>query len=244
MTDRFVAFGTSHLVVLALSVVGAVLVTWWGRRVRRGGDARAEERARRAFAVAIVAVALPMQILQFLPGDWDFATSLPLQLCDLAMMVSVYALWTRSPWAAVLSYYWGLTLTTQAMLTPALTQGFPHPRFLGFWAMHAFVVWAALFLTVGLGIRPDWRLYRFTLATTAAWAVVMMTFNAVTGTNYGYLNRKPGTASALDLLGPWPGYVLAEVAIVAVVWALLTLPWVLGARRPAPDPRQHALGGW
>jgi uncharacterized membrane protein YwaF len=29
----------------------------------------------------------------------------------------------------------------------------------------------------------------------------------------------------LDLLGPWPAYVLVEMAIVAGGWALITVPW-------------------
>jgi len=49
-----------------------------------------------------------------------------------------------------------------------------------------------------------------------------MTFNGVTGTNYGYLNRKPPGTSALDLLPDWPVYVLIEVVLVLSVWALIT----------------------
>ena len=26
-------------------------------------------------------------------------------------------------------------------------------------------------------------------------------------------------------LGPWPWYVAVEIALVAIVWALMTLPW-------------------
>lgn len=222
MDARFEVFGTSHLLMLALFVVVLPVVVVVGRRVR-GTDV--EERTRRVFAVAIVAVAGPLQVLQLLPGDWDFDTSLPLQLCDLAWLVAVWALWTRRPWACALAYYWGLTLTTQAMLTPALLQVFPHPRFIGFWAMHLLVVWAAVFLTAGLGVRLTWRLYGLTVAVTAVWVVVVMTFNAGFDTNYGYLNGKPGTGSALDLLGPWPWYVVTEIAVVAVAWALITLPW-------------------
>jgi uncharacterized membrane protein YwaF len=55
--------------------------------------------------------------------------------------------------------------------------------------------------------------------------VVAMTLNEILATNYGYFNGKP-EGTVLDYLGPWPWYVLAEVAIVAAVWALLTLPWV------------------
>lgn len=222
MDSRFDAFGTSHVLMLALFVLLVPVVVLVGRRVR-GTDV--EERSRRVLAVAIVATAVPLQVLQLLPGDWDFDTSLPLQLCDLAWMVAAYALWTRRPWAAALTYYWGLTLTSQAMLTPALVQDFPHPRFIGFWVMHLLVVWAAIYLTAGLGIRPAWRHYATTVGVTAVWAITMMAFNTAFDSNYGYLNAKPGTGSALDLLGPWPWYVVTEVAIVAVAWALITLPW-------------------
>jgi uncharacterized membrane protein YwaF len=33
------------------------------------------------------------------------------------------------------------------------------------------------------------------------------------------------------VLGPWPIYLLAEVAIVLIVWALMTLPWERIRRR-------------
>ena len=52
-----------------------------------------------------------------------------------------------------------------------------------------------------------------------------MGFNAVADTNYGYLNSKPSGGSLLDLFGPWPGYVVVEIVVVAAVWALMTWPW-------------------
>ena len=242
MDHRFEAFGASHWVMLALFVIGVPLLIWWGRRV--AGSA-AEQRHRRMFSLAIIGTALPLQVLQFLPGDWDLDTSLPLQLCDLAWMAAAYALWTRRPWACALTYYWGLTLTSQAMITPGLTQDFPHPRYIGFWAMHLLVVWAAVHLTAGLRVRPSWRVYASTVAVTVTWAVTVFAFNAGFGTNYGFLNAKPGTASVLDLLGPWPWYVVTEIALVTTVWALITLPWTVAerrARRSAPDAFLQTAG--
>ena len=57
------------------------------------------------------------------------------------------------------------------------------------------------------------------------------TFNSAFDTNYGYLNAKPSAATAIDLLGPWPWYLLSELAVVAVLWALITLPWASPADR-------------
>lgn len=235
--DDFTAYGTSHQVVLVMLGVGAVALVWFGRSHRE--DNRAE-RFGRGLAVAILAFTVPMQILQVTPGYWRLSGSLPIQVCDLAWMAAAYALWTHRHWAIALTYFWGLTLTTQAVITPELSAEFPQPGFFMYWGMHLLVVWAAIYLTFGLGLFPDWRSYRIAITATAVWAVTIFAFNTVVGTNYGYLNAKPRTPSVLDLMGPWPWYILVEVAIVSVAWALITWPWVAVARRrrpahPAPD---------
>ncbi len=227
--ERFETYGATHLAVLAIFVVGVVVVTVAGRRLR---DRSAEQLVRRVFAVVLLCVTIPLQVLQLTPGEWNLQTSLPFQLCDLAWMFAAHALWTRNRLTSTITYLWGITLTTQGMLTPDLASDFPEPRFLMFWGMHVLIVWASFFLVPGLRILPTWRTYRQTVAVTLAWAVVAFGFNVVAGTNYGYLNRLPGNASLLDYLGPWPVYVVLEIAIVAAVWALLTWPWARG-RRPA-----------
>lgn len=228
----FTAFGPSHLGALALLVVGGAVLIGLGRWARRRD---ADDRIARGLAVAIVVVTIPLQVLYHTPAYWDFQKSLPLQLCDVASAVAAYALWTRRPWAVALTYFWGLTLTIQAVLTPDLARDFPHPVFLLFWAMHLLILWAAIYLSFGLGLGPDWRGYRSSLALTAAWAAAVYAFNLAAGTNYGYLNAKPDSASALDLLPGWPWYVVVETLVIAVVWALLTWPWARRAAAAAGD---------
>lgn len=244
--DRFQAFSTEHLVLMLVAVGGCAVAVLAGRRLARG-EAGTEQRVRRTAAVAILAFTLPLQTLQLLPGDFDLGTSLPLQVCDLSWMLAAFALWTRHPGATALLYFWGTTLVTQAIVTPSLQQAFPDPRWWMFWGMHFASVWA-MCLLLGLGHRPTWPGYRFAAAVTSGWVLTMMAFNAATGTNYGYLNRKPSVSSPLDLLGPWPTYVVVEVLVIAAVWALITLPWVLRRRTgrgpadasPARGQRQAA----
>jgi hypothetical integral membrane protein (TIGR02206 family) len=220
---RFETYGPSHLTVLAIFAVGVVLVVLAGRRLA-GTDA--EQPLRRTFAVAILAVAGSLQLLQFTPDEWDPKTSLPFQLCDFGWLFAVHALWTRNRLSATITYLWGITLTTQGVFTPDLESEFPELRFLMFWAMHLLIVWAAFLVVPGLRILPTWHTYRQTLAITLVWAISAYVYNVVADTNYGYLNRLPKNSSLLDYLGPWPLYVVLEIAIVAVVWALLTWPWV------------------
>jgi hypothetical integral membrane protein (TIGR02206 family) len=224
----FTTFGTTHWIMLALFVAGIWPVVRLGRAVRGTGR---EALVSRAFALAIPLFTVPMQVVDFLPGQFDFDTTLPLQLCDFAWIAAVAALWTRHRVPVALTYFWGLALTTQALITPWLNANFPNPKFLGFWGMHFLIVWAAIYLVWGLGLSPRWRDYGTTFAITLTWLVGVFVFNVATGTNYGFVNRKPSTSSVLDYLGPWPAYVVAEIAVVATVWALMTLPWVLRDRR-------------
>jgi hypothetical integral membrane protein (TIGR02206 family) len=228
---EFSAYGPSHLVVLALFVVGAAALVWIGRR-------QTEPKARllgRILGALLLAVFLVAQVYKLIRPGLD--TSVPIQLCDIAELTAAYALWSQRHWAFALTYYWGLVLSSQALITPDIgtpeegTPDFPHHLFDTFFVLHMLVVWAAIYLTWGRGMRPTWRSYRFTVIATLVWAAVTFVFNVIAGTNYGYLNSKPPTASILDVLGPWPIYLLAEVAIVLIVWALMTWPWERIRRR-------------
>jgi hypothetical integral membrane protein (TIGR02206 family) len=225
---RFESFSAEHLVMVALFLVGAVAVVLGGRRLR--GTERSR-RVSRVYAVLVPCVTVPSQLFQLTPTDFDLGTSLPLQLCDVAWVAAVWALWTHGRVPSALTYFWGLTLTVQGIATPSLAQAFPHPRFFFFWLMHFLVVWAALYLTLGLGIGPLWREYRVSVAMTAVWAVVVFGLDVAMDVNYGYLNQKPSSASLLDPLGPWPVYLVVATGLLLAGWALMTWPWVLAARR-------------
>jgi hypothetical integral membrane protein (TIGR02206 family) len=224
----FTPYGLTHWVVLAITVVGAVLLAQVGRRYR---DTPAAETFTRIFAVVQLTVTLGFMIVWLAPPFFDVKQSLPLHLSDILRLASAYALWSRRPWAFALTYYWGLTFNPQAMLTPDLRPDIaPALEFASYWLQHVLVMWAAVYLTWGLGLHPNWRSYRLALAVTVGWATIVFASNRVLGTNYGYLNGKPSSASLLDLMGQWPWYLLLVLALLSAFWALITWPWTSRTR--------------
>jgi hypothetical integral membrane protein (TIGR02206 family) len=216
---QFSAYGPSYWAVIAVFVLGAIVLVWVGRR-QTESQARLFGRILGALTAVIYGSVLIYSLTP--PSIW----SVPLRLTDLATAAAAYALWSQRQWAFVLTYYWGLVLSAQALISPALySPDFPHYQFLAFWAIHLLVVWAAIYLTWGRRMRPDWGSYRFVVGVTALWAAVTFAFNRVAGTNYGFLNGKPRTASLLDVLGPWPVYIFTAAALILLVWALMTWPW-------------------
>ncbi len=238
----FRVYGPSHWAAVAVFVVGAAALVWVGRR-QSDRQARLLSRILGAITAAIY---LAMLVYVFSPPTVQ--RSVPLRLTDLATVAAAYALWTQRHWAYALTYYWGLVLSTQALISPVLeSPDFPHYEYLAFWSIHLLVVWAAIYLTWGRGMRPTWRSYRITVAVTALWAVVTITFNWMAGTDYGFLNGKPATPSLLDVLGGWPVYILSATVLILIVWALMTWPWQRARESPGTGcgstPASRPRGG-
>src|SRR5699024_2310306 len=107
-------------------------------------------------------------------------------------------------------------------------------EFMVYWFLHIVAFVVPILFVWGLGYRPTWRGYGVTYLATLVWAGIAVVANAITGANYGYLSRGPDGPSILDLLGPWPSYIIWEAVIIAVVWALMTWPWQTQTARQAP----------
>lgn len=222
-------FGAVHLSLLGSTALLGVLVVWGVRRIR-GADA--EGVATRIAGWALLAVTLMWMVWVMLPANWDVGRSLPLHFSDALRFITAVALIWRPRWAVAVCYFWGLTLNSQALLTP-------HPdQLMGlsvdtvfYWGLHIAVFLAPLALIWGVGYRPQWRDFAVAYGLTLLWAALAMTVNAMIGTNYAFLNHRPEGSSVLDVLGPWPMYILAQTVLVALVWALMTWPWT---RRAGP----------
>jgi len=166
-------------------------------------------------------------------GAWTPAIGLPLQLCDVATFLAAAALWTRRRWLAELLWFWALAGTLQALLTPDIPE--PYPSFLWFqyYAAHGGVVAAALFLVIGLRLAPRPGAALRAAGLTAAYAAAVGAVDVVTGGDYLFLRRPPIHPSLLDVMGPWPWYLLSAAALAVVLFALLQAPFRSGRRRGA-----------
>ncbi len=167
--------------------------------------------------------------------------SLPLQLCDVAIFVAAFALWTRNQMLVEVTYFWALAGTVQALLTPDLPQHFPSYPYFQYYIAHGGVVAAALMLVVGLKLHPRRLAVIRVAALTLAYAAAVGAVDALTQSNYMYLRSKPPNGSLLDLLGPWPVYIFSAAVVGAVLFALLEAPFRFGRRAPSAKRRAEAL---
>jgi hypothetical integral membrane protein (TIGR02206 family) len=158
---------------------------------------------------------------------WDF---LPLHLCDFAIFVAAFALLTGNRAAAEIIWFWSLSGTVLAMVTPDVSGAFPEWRWIVYFTMHGAVIVSAVVLVTGLGLRPrpgaPWRVFGWTLLYALVVAAVDWGF----GANFLYLRAKPAEPTPLDWLGPWPLYLIVAGLVGLALFHILMLPF----RRPSP----------
>jgi hypothetical integral membrane protein (TIGR02206 family) len=181
----------------------------------------------RGLAILLLGAFLAYPLVIGLRGDYSLDFDLPLHLTDAVTVVAALALWSRRPLLFELTYFWGLTASVLAVVTPALSEEDGPSTFL-FWnyfITHSGVVLGALFLAVGLGSTPRRGAVGWVFLATGAWAAIAAIGNAITGGNYMFLSEKPETASLLDYIGPWPVYIVSSALLAVALFKLLDLPF-------------------
>jgi hypothetical integral membrane protein (TIGR02206 family) len=162
----------------------------------------------RALAVVILAGFVGEQLTYALRGEWTVQVNLPLQLSDAVTLASVAALATRSAPLVELMYFWALSASLQAVITPDLGQPFPDLLYFTYFATRSGAIAAACLLMFGARRTPRrdavWRVY----ATTVAFAACAAAATLVTGGNYMCLRHKPAPAGSATFRAGWPSPVV------------------------------------
>jgi hypothetical integral membrane protein (TIGR02206 family) len=211
-------FGPLHLALLAGIALAGLLLAALCRRV---------ERARRPVRL-VLGLGLAVNELVW----WCFRYShegvhlwnLPLQLCDVSLWTTSLACVTLAPALVEFAYFAGFTGAAMALLTPDLWAPWPEYPAIYFFVAHAGLVWGVAVLVMGrvapLRRGAVWRAFGMLLA----YAALAGAFNAISGANYMYLCRKPANPSLLDVMGPWPVYLVGGAAAGLALFWLLWLP--------------------
>jgi hypothetical integral membrane protein (TIGR02206 family) len=224
----FVLFGPGHLIALAVVVLFNIFIVWRFR----GADEDTKHKVRLGITAALWLNELGWHIWKYSIGDWTIQEMLPFHLCSVLVWVGGAALITKNYKVYEFMYFMGLAGATQALLTPdAGIYGFPHYRPFQTIIAHGLIVASAIFMTFVEGYRPTWKSLGRVILWMNIYMAIVFVINQFIGSNYLFIAHKPATASLLDLLPPWPYYILYIELIGIVLSLLLYLPfWIKDLR--------------
>lgn len=223
--EHFKIFSHLHInTLLFLALFNIVLIS----HLKKSEDEDKKKLFRYVFGIFIILAELSLILWHIWVGDFSFATSLPLQLCTVSSLISGVMLITKSIRIYEVAYFWGLVGAIQALLTPDLIgYTFPHYRFLKFFATHGGIVTCVLYMTIVEGCRPQLISIMRTFVITNIYTIFIGIVNIITNGNYLFICHKPQSASIMNMLGPWPWYILSLELVALLLFFIVYIPFLI-----------------
>lgn len=224
----FEAFTLAH--VLSAGAFGAMIlgIAVWGRRAQ---GSRAERNTRRGLVMGMWAFLLVYNAFWLWPSNFELRRSLPLQMCDIAMLLTPLALGFNIRWARSLVYFWGLVLSSQGFIQPTLEYGPAHWKFWTFWIGHSIIVGGGLYELIALRFRPTIRDLGLAVTVELLYLGAVTAVNVPFGLDYGFVGPpNDETPAFIAALGPWPLRILWLVLLVIGVQTLAWAAWPLSEK--------------
>lgn len=223
ITDQpFVMFSKEHLTALAiLGAINIILILWFKKRK--------SSRMVQDFGYWLAGLIFLSKLLFIFwcicSGAWFLDYSLPLNLCDIAAFLCIIMLIFNNYSSFEIAYFLSLGGCLQALVTPDLAYSFPHFMFINFFISHSAILTAVFYMIIVKDFIPTLKSILKMFAFTNLCLVAAAAANILTGGNYMFLCRKPEGVSIIDLLGPWPWYILSLEGIGLLISFLCYLPF-------------------
>jgi hypothetical integral membrane protein (TIGR02206 family) len=232
LTDFFAAnfqgppfeyLGTTHLAALGALVLLNLLLL----RFRKAGDGT-KGLIRWLLALILLVNEIAWHYWNYIYGKWTIQTMLPLHLCSLLVWAGAWMLMTKKYRVYEFMYFMGIAGAIQALATPGIgNYDFPHFTYFQYFISHGLIVTSAIYMTVVEGMRPTWKSMVRVFVFMNIYAAIVYYINTQIGSNYLLINYKPSTPSLLDLLPPWPIYIIYMELIGIACMLILYLPFAV-----------------
>ena len=222
--EPFQLFGTKHLIVIAFY---AAVILWFFLGWKNPSEA-GKKRMRYLLAGILIVGETTWHIWSAVGGTWTLTYHLPLHICSIMVWLSIYMLFTKNYRIFEFAYFIGLAGAMQAFLTPeAGIYGIWHFRAVQTLVVHGTLMVVPIYMALKEGFRPTWRSFVRVAVGVNLYMILIHFVNLGLESNYLFTRHKPPSASLLDVLGPWPWYILSMEALGFVIFFLLYLPWMI-----------------
>ena len=217
---NFERYSFEHNIALIVCSVLILLIFLLGRYTLN------ENRSRLLITV-ILSIGMFLQlikpIIRSYQGVFDPTEDFPLHLCNVMavfMPFIMYFKW-RIFWGV--AFFWVIGGTTQALITPTLTDSFPHYEYFRYWIVHSFLPASAIFAIIVYGWRINWKDMIRSMIGLNIFALLVTPINLMLDGNYLYLREKPPGDTIYNFLGSWPYYILSLEVLMIVLFACILL---------------------
>lgn len=238
---EFTNFTVAHFVPIIIMLAIILLIAKFADKIR---DAKCEKSLRYILAFALIIsemsyywrlIALPEMLK---PNAVDH---LPVTVCGWAVVFCSYMVIGKSQTLFDISYFWLLTGSVFALITPTVITytGPTRFRYYQFWLEHTLGYVAIFYMIFVHKMRPNIKSAIKSYIAFVVLAVAAYFTNQIIGpgANYLFMARPEDTPSILDILPPnFALRLLIMAAAITFLFFIAYLPWLIKDKKVKKQP--------
>ena len=233
--EEFTNFTLAHILPILL-MLGLIFLTYRYRDKLRAWKHEGAIRWVLAFALIISEMSYYWRLVGVPSLGPNPVDHLPITVCGWAVVFCSYMVVTKSQSLFDICYFWLLSGTVFALLTPTVITytGPTRFRYYQFWLEHTLGYIGVFYMIFVHKMRPTIRSIARSYAALFVLAIVAYCSNVLIGpgANYLFLARPESTPSVLDILPPnFALRTLIMASVITLMFALAYLPWYLKDRK-------------
>lgn len=220
----FQPFGLPHTLMIAFYLIGIIILIIYTPRLKP----TTINAIQGSLLTILVTSELSYQAWGIINGTWNPREFLPFQLCSIAGIIAMLALWTKNYKLIQITFFIGIFPSFLAVITPELQQGYPQFRFWQFFIHHSILSWASLFLILAFPVRLTIKKTLETYLYLLCYATIIgFIINPIVHANFLFLARTPSANTPLSLLGNGIWYYINLCLVGILVFLFLYYSYVL-----------------
>ena len=235
--QEFFLFSPAHIAPIALMIATILLIRKCAGQLR-GWKHEEAIRYVLAFALIISEMGYYWRLVGVPALGANPVDHLPIAVCGWAAIFCSYMVIGKTQLLFDISYFWLLSGSLFALLTPTpLTYTGPTRfRYYQFWAEHTLGYVAIFYMIFVHGMRPNLRsMARSYISLLVLTAFAYWVNQMLPGANYLYMARPEAAPSVLDILPP--NFVLRFIVMMAVITLLFLVAYIPWHRK---DQKENA----
>ncbi|MDA9595018.1 TIGR02206 family membrane protein [SAR86 cluster bacterium] len=228
--EEFKIFGFEHLLTIFLIICFSVLFPFLLKNLKTSSKSKIALGL--AIFIILNEVIKPFYYPALYPERYDFLSTLPLHLCNLASLFIAIFFISKIRFFFNLSFFWGISGVLMALTQPDYPYDFPHLHFILFNFNHALLLFSIFFAFITLNNIPDFKSYQDTIFYSIPIVLVVFSINLLinflsknTVANYMYLIEFPLGENLTRFMPDPPFHVLIFIPIALLLFSITYLPF-------------------
>jgi hypothetical integral membrane protein (TIGR02206 family) len=148
---------------------------------------------------------------------------LPFNMCNYTMILAAIMMITKSRKIFPLVYFWSIGAIF-AIVTPDVFFAFPNPQNISFFITHFYIYFSIGYAIKYFGFSIDIKDYKKAFIYLNIIMFILFFLNLLIGSNYMFL-RHVAPKSPMELLGPWPYYIISLEVVMVILFTAMYLPF-------------------